>query len=88
MPEDLVRWEVVTVILMLIGVGVGISIFWKHLVDVWRIRWIYLEHQLARAEGREPRTISEVFPGFFNLKERETETIQIIHKGEHETGND
>ena len=29
-------------------------------VQTWRIKWIELEHDLARAEGRKPRNISEV----------------------------
>lgn len=26
----------------------------------WRIRWIELEHDLARAESRKPRNINEI----------------------------
>jgi hypothetical protein len=31
-------------------------------IQVWRIRWIELEHDTARLLGREPRNIDEVFP--------------------------
>ena len=31
-------------------------------VRKWRIRWIELEHDTARALGKEPRNIDDVFP--------------------------
>lgn len=36
------------------------SIFWMRYVSIWRIRWIEMEHNLARATGRKPRKIKDI----------------------------
>lgn len=66
-PSDLIKWEVVSIILVMFGVATLTSLFWKKLVDVWRIRWIYIEHELAKCQNREPRKIEDVFPSYFNM---------------------
>jgi hypothetical protein len=37
------------------------GLWFSRSVRTWRIRWIELEHETARALGREPRNIDEVF---------------------------
>jgi len=70
MNLTLIRWEVLTVVLILIGFAAVYSLFWIRLINAWRIRWIYLEHQLAKLENRNPRNISDVFPDFFSTTEQ------------------
>ncbi len=55
---DYVRWEVVVMILVALGIVTVTSLFWIHRVQKWRMRWIYLEHETARELNREPRNIS------------------------------
>lgn len=43
------------------GVIAVTSMFWVPIVSKWRIRWIELEHDTARAMGKEPRNIDKVF---------------------------
>lgn len=51
-------------VLLLVGMAfAGASFMAAYLlpkVQKWRIRWIELEHDSARAEGREPRNIDSV----------------------------
>lgn len=51
-----------TIMIVLVAIGyfcAGIVIRQSRVL-YWRIKWIELEHQLARREGREPRNISTV----------------------------
>ena len=39
------------------------AMFCLRKVGFWRIKWIEMEHDLARLQGRKPRNISEVDTG-------------------------
>ena len=59
--NELSEWQQLGV-LMLIAAGcfcVG-GRWGRRQVLYWRIKWIELEHETARALGREPRDIEEV----------------------------
>ncbi len=52
---------ILVVILAAIGFF-GVGMLWKSReVLRWRVRWIEMEHDLARLQGREPRTIDDAF---------------------------
>ena len=44
-------------LLSVAGTCVATTLYWLNKITSWRIRWIELEHDLARAQGREPRDI-------------------------------
>lgn len=50
----------ILLIICFIGGGALASLFWLYRVEVWRIRWIEMEHDLARALKREPRDIESL----------------------------
>jgi hypothetical protein len=54
--------NLITYFLILVAVGFFcVGFLWgARGVKFWRIKWIRLEHDLAREQGREPRNISEV----------------------------
>ncbi len=51
-------------IVMLLVVAIGFfclgGLWLSRKVAFWRIKWIELEHDFARLQGRKPRNISEV----------------------------
>ncbi len=51
--------EAVMVILVAIGFFCAGALWKDNEVIRWRIRWIKMEHDLARLQGREPRNIDE-----------------------------
>lgn len=51
----------VVFVLGCIGSAAVASLFWQNKILLWRIRWIKLEHDSARKEGREPRDIEQAF---------------------------
>jgi hypothetical protein len=54
-------WEIVLISFAVAGGFFCLGGLWfSRKVLFWRIKWIELEHDLARAQGREPRDISEV----------------------------
>jgi len=59
---DLETLVIISISLMfLVGLTIGYS-WGRRKVLQWRIRWIELEHDSARSEGREPRKITDVYP--------------------------
>ncbi len=47
-------------LLTYISGGLMASLYWVKKIVIWRIRWIELEHDLARVTGREPRDIESL----------------------------
>lgn len=56
-------WQLsLTFVLIFIGAyAAGWGAAMRKVTD-WRIRWIELEHDSAKREGRKPRDINETFP--------------------------
>jgi len=54
----------ITIVILLGFVAIGAittAIYYEDRLNIWRIRWIELEHESAAKEGREPRNINTVF---------------------------
>lgn len=55
--------EILFLVIGFVSGGLIASLFWETRDSIWRIRWIEMEHDLARAVGREPRDINTAIKG-------------------------